>query len=658
MSIAKFSRLGAYSLIGLLVVALAIASLGVGQIKFGGAIHNANRELSRFNADINPPPIYLVEAFALANVMAVHPESYRINEIRLAALEREMNARAQMWAQSDMPQPLKDKVADAVATDAAEFWNVVNSKLKPAIRAGDDQRLDKALNHLLTSYRRHRAKIDDLVKTTAAAQGDLASQSETTVAMVSALLGALALLLAAALVGATWLLSKRVLTPLASTAKTMEKMAAGDLKTGRRKTDRNDEIGAMHDALQVFRKSLEADREREAKQLHVVEALSAALDKLAAGDLTARINERFDDTNDTIREAFNTSVERLARLMSEVRSTADSVRAGSNEIRSASDDLALRNTQQAASLEETAAAMSEVTGLVKRSADNARVAQTSIAQTHEQAANGGEVVKKAVGAMASIEDSSTQITQIIDVIDGIAFQTNLLALNAGVEAARAGDAGKGFAVVANEVRALAQRSADAARDIKQLIGTSTAQVNEGVSLVGETGQLLDAIVEQIGTVTAQVEEIAEMAAVQSNNLDQVNASVGTMDNMTQQNAAMVEQTNAASRSLSDEAVQLSDLVARFRVSDAEPGANPRTAAPTQSSMNQTSTGQTPNRPAPNRHAPNRAKPTSAPAHTSSHGAVLTIGNLAIKPPQPAPPSSSPAIDQGVGVEDDQDWSEF
>ncbi|MEM7690114.1 MAG: methyl-accepting chemotaxis protein [Pseudomonadota bacterium] len=641
MSIARLSKLGAYGLIALLVVALAIATFGVNQIRFGGPIHDQNRTLSEFNADINPPPIYLVEAFAIANVMAIHPESYQINEIRLGALEREMQTRAALWAKSDMPEPLKKEVADAVTTDAAEFWNVVNAKLKPAIRSGNAQRIDKSLNHLLTSYRRHRAKIDGLVKTTATAQQDLADGSATTVGFTTLLLVVLALSLAGAVVAATWLMSKHVLVPLSNTADTMQRMAAGDLAIGRGKSDRKDEIGTMHDAMQVFRRSLEADREREAKQVHVVDTLSSALDKLAVGDLTARIEERFDDTNEKVRETFNTSVQRLAHSMGEVRASAQSVKSGSTEIRSASDDLSLRNTQQAASLEETAAALSEVTQLVKKSANNARVAKSSIAQTHQQASNGGDVVKKAVGAMAAIEDSSSQITQIIDVIDGIAFQTNLLALNAGVEAARAGEAGKGFAVVANEVRALAQRSADAARDIKQLIGTSTGHVNEGVSLVGETGQVLSAIVDQIGTVTAQVEEIAEMAVTQSDNLDQVNSSVGTMDTMTQQNAAMVEQTNAASRSLSDEATLLAQLVARFKVAQGDTSAPQKsTPAPATATF------------APRAHS--KSRPASKPIQPApSQGEILTMGNLAVKSPPPAAAPPAPPL-----VDDDQDWSEF
>lgn len=707
MSIARLSKLGAYSVIGLLIAALVIAAFSVNQIRFGGPLHDRNRELSAFNADINPPPVYLVEAFALANVMAIHPESYKINEIRLKSLEREMNAKVQLWAASNMPEALKAEVVAAARTDAREFWNVVNSKLKPAVQAGDEERLEKALNHLLTSYRRHRSKIDGLVAATAAAQTDLEQESQGTVLWVSALLVGLALLLAGALVAATWLLSNRVLAPLTRTAETMQRMAAGDLKIGRRRSDRNDEIGTMFDAMQVFRQSLQADREREAKQLKVVETLSQALDKLAAGDLTSRITEHFDETNEKVREAFNASIERLARLMTDVRTSAESVSNGSNEIRTASDDLAVRNTQQAASLEETAAAMSEVTQLVKRSADSARVAQTSIAETHQQATDGGEVVQRAVGAMASIEESSSQITQIIDVIDGIAFQTNLLALNAGVEAARAGDAGKGFAVVANEVRALAQRSADAARDIKELISTSTSQVNEGVNLVGETGKVLDAIVGQIGTVTAQVQEIAETAVTQATNLEQVNNSVGTMDNMTQQNAAMVEETTAASRSLSDEAAHLGQLVARFKVSQGDAqsasAASPAAFAPPPAPPAPKPLPKPVAAPRPKAEEKPVTKPQKvekskksgpAEAPAAPPKVAQSVGNLALKsedaspdpvklpkaepakpaPPKPAPPkaaSPKPAQPKAAPQQaaqnapafeasevDDQDWSEF
>ena len=270
-------------------------------------------------------------------------------------------------------------------------------------------------------------------------------------------------------------------------------------------------------------------------------------------------------------------------------------------------------------------------------------------QTHQQAADGGAVVKRAVDAMASIEKSSQEITQIIDVIDGIAFQTNLLALNAGVEAARAGDAGKGFAVVANEVRALAQRSAEAANDIKNLISTSTDHVGEGVTLVGETGSLLEGILDKIGSVSCQIDDIASMANSQASNLQQVNGSVETMDQMTQRNAAMVEESTAAARSLSDEANRLQQLVSQFRTANGAPNAS--VAAPALA----------PSAPRPAIKAPPRAAPPPAAKPAASPAPVAALPVQKRSPAaEPVPQSDGNlALDQEPSdVFDEQDWSEF
>jgi methyl-accepting chemotaxis protein len=394
----------------------------------------------------------------------------------------------------------------------------------------------------------------------------------------SALVG----LAAAGLVGtvATVLIAgKRICDPYVNTVLRMEALAAGDTTSPIAYTEYDDCVGRMTKAMAQFRDSENGVAKSRDAQSKIVNALSAGLKGLADNQLDTHLTEAFPGAYDELRRHFNEAVDSLGHAINSVRSSAAGVLNGASEIRAASDDLALRNEQQAASLEETAAAMNQVTGTVRETAASANEVQRSISEVHQQATEGGDVVRRAVTAMAAIEKSAQEITQIIDVIDGIAFQTNLLALNAGVEAARAGDAGKGFAVVANEVRALAQRSANAAMDIKTLINASTVQVNDGVSLVGETGTLLEKILRRIGEINILASEIASSSVNQSTNLEQINSAVGEMDRMTQQNAAMVEQSTAAARSLADEANELTNMVGRFRTAGDTTGQVTKLAPP-------------------------------------------------------------------------------
>nr|MBP8246513.1 chemotaxis protein [Phenylobacterium sp.] len=300
-------------------------------------------------------------------------------------------------------------------------------------------------------------------------------------------------------------------------------------------------------------------------QTAVVQGLAGALSALAAGDLTARFTDEVGGDYRKLRDDFNSAMTALQDAMIVIAANAGGMTSGAAEISYAADDLSRRTEQQAASLEETAAALDEITATVHRMSESANQARSVVGAAKTDAETGGEVVRRAIGAMSQIEGSSTQISQIIGVIDEIAFQTNLLALNAGVEAARAGDAGKGFAVVASEVRALAQRSAEAAKEIKSLISASSAQVGTGVTLVSETGKALERIVAQVAQINGMVAEIAASAQEQSSGLHQVNVAVNQMDQVTQQNAAMVEQTTAASHSLAREAGELARLMTRLRL---------------------------------------------------------------------------------------------
>jgi methyl-accepting chemotaxis protein len=363
--------------------------------------------------------------------------------------------------------------------------------------------------------------------------------------------------------------SRIIAAPYVAIVDRIEDVAAGDHISLVNYTDHHDCVGRLARACVLLRdRCHEADVQAET-QLQVATTLRASLRQLAANQLDCQIASVLPAEYEELRHDFNAAIDALTDLLIAVRTSAGSVLTGASEIRAASDDLAQRNEQQAATLEETAAAMNEATRGVQQSARSALEVQKTITEAHEEATEGGVVVGHAIEAMAAIEHSAHEINQIIGVIDGIAFQTNLLALNAGVEAARAGDAGKGFAVVATEVRALAQRSADAAKDIKALITTSTHQVSSGVNLVRETGDLLGKIVGRVGEITHLIASIATNAEAQAGNLAQVNTAVADMDRVTQQNAAMVEQSTAAARSLAGEAHELSTIVGRFKTGKLE-----------------------------------------------------------------------------------------
>jgi methyl-accepting chemotaxis protein len=384
-----------------------------------------------------------------------------------------------------------------------------------------------------------------------------------------------------------------IIFPLRRVMTSMARVSAGDHESRVDGLDRRDEIGdvakavsAMRDAAMErarlegeaadHRAAIERERERaeaerrqtEADQSAVVGALAGSLAKIAKGDLTERIDAEFNGRFQHIKTDFNAAAAKLASAMEGVVVAASAIASGSQEISTASDDLSRRTEQQAASLGETASALDEVTTTVKKTAEGASYARGVVAEARDEAEKSGEIVRQAVDAIGKIEKSSAAISQIISVIDEIAFQANLLALNAGVEAARAGEAGRGFAVVASEVRALAQRSAEAAKEIKALIVASSSEVGNGVKLVSETGEALARIVAKVLEINSIVGEIAAGAQEQATGLQQVNIAVNEMDQTTQQNAAMAEEATAASRSLSQETGRLSGLIGEFKICQA------------------------------------------------------------------------------------------
>jgi methyl-accepting chemotaxis protein len=370
----------------------------------------------------------------------------------------------------------------------------------------------------------------------------------------------------------------------------MEKLAGGDVTAVVPGVGRTDALGRMAAAVQVFqeraikeikRKAQEEedikrwqqeDAERlareaeEARQDQIaISNLASGLARLADGDLVYRIGTPFAPKTEKLRTDFNSAAVKLQQTIQGIRANSHIVHGKSEEISCAVDDLSRRSEEQAAAIEEAAASLKEITAMVKNSSLSAMNAREVVSSAKSDADTSGEVVRKAITAMGGIETSSKQISQIIGVIDEIAFQTNILALNAGVETARAGEAGRGFAVIASEVRALAGRAAGAAREIKNLISTSATQVKQGVALVDATGKALGRIVAQVAEIDTVVSGIAASSQEQATALHQVNMALNQMEQVTQQNAAMVEETTASAHVLSDISDELARLVGRFQL---------------------------------------------------------------------------------------------
>jgi methyl-accepting chemotaxis protein len=409
----------------------------------------------------------------------------------------------------------------------------------------------------------------------------------------------------------TLFMTRAIATPIVQITEVLDRVAKGDDTVQISALGRKDEVGRIAASVQAFKlSSQEAARlqasalvqerqigaEREANEAaraaaaqddqQAFAALAEGLKHLAAGDLTYRVTAEIAPRAQGLKDDLNDAMNQLQTALGEIVQHGDAMRLGAGEIAASADDLSKRTEQQAASLEETAAALDQITATVTKTAEGAAQADAVVASARREAESSGEVVGQAIDAMGAIEASARQIADIIGVIDEIAFQTNLLALNAGVEAARAGDAGRGFAVVASEVRALAQRSATAAKEIKALIETSSRQVTQGVDLVHKTGGTLTRIVGQVGAVTHVVSAIATSAREQATGLHQINSAINEMDAVTQRNAAMVEQSTAASHGLLQDAHALGALVGRFKIGEQRPSpsaaADPRSRRPPQS----------------------------------------------------------------------------
>ncbi len=402
-----------------------------------------------------------------------------------------------------------------------------------------------------------------------------------------------AIVLSLAALGIAVLFARTITKPIDRVVDSMSKLADGDTEFEMSDAGRTDEIGKMVSAVSAFRDAAiekrqlevsteeqrqageqereEREREKEAANAVVhstMERLAVALDQLADGDLTALIEEPFEGDLDALRHNFNASLEKLRNAMLSISENTQSINNNAAEMRAAADDLSHRTEEQAASLEESSSALEEITATVKETASQARDVANMAQDAQTDTDTSSKIVGDAVEAMAGIEKSSGEISNIVNLIDEIAFQTNLLALNAGVEAARAGEAGQGFAVVAQEVRELAQRSANAAKEIQALINASSEQVANGVGLVRKTGESLGKISEHVTSINGRIASIAQATGEQLTGVEEISTAVNQMDQATQQNAAMVEESTAVTHKMAEEVRELNALVAMFKTGTA------------------------------------------------------------------------------------------
>ncbi|MGV1760516.1 methyl-accepting chemotaxis protein [Rhizobium sp. A22-96] len=531
----------------------------------------------------------LALSYSAYQIMAYDPKDpnfkaadalYRKTSVTL--MTRLNNARSSLPDQHEILDRYIAKAQEVLAlTDKAVQFGAANRNDEARIELAKADAIIVPLSNDMSDF------ITSETETILKMSDDLTSETDSTIFF------ALVFIVTAFLAGiaaALMIVSKAIIGPIGRLRERMVALARGETEAPVPDKGRSDEVGQMAGSVEVFRQSaverirLECEAE-ETRAAHkstregyerqkaqdaadmqfAVENLATGLSKLSDGDTSFRLEKPFVPNLDSLRTDFNVSVEQLHLTLSQVAASADGIAMGTNEMRSAAEQLAKRTEQQAAAVEETAAALEQITTTVKESTARAREAGVLVGKAKASAEHSGAVMHNAIRAMQKIEGSSSEIGSIIGVIDEIAFQTNLLALNAGVEAARAGDAGKGFAVVAQEVRELAQRSASAAKEIKTLVTASYAQVQEGVKLVGDTGEILQTIVSEVHVINGHMKAIVDAAHEQSSSLQQINQAVVTMDQDTQRNAAMVEETTAASHSLAGEAASLKRLLSQFKL---------------------------------------------------------------------------------------------
>ncbi|MBB3135439.1 methyl-accepting chemotaxis protein [Rhizobium pisi] len=587
-----------------LFISIGLQQSALERLKVNGPVYEQVVYGKDLVADILPPPLFVVESYMLSFEASKFPELTETNLAKIANLKAAYDDRRADWKTTRLPQALKDELENDVVVKGDVFWDVMNREIIPALNAKNEDKARGAIEQLRVAFHTHQDAVEKLVENSDAFMKDEESNAASEIVSWTIYAGAAGFGSFALLLVGLYLLRRRAIVPLDGMKAYMGNLAEGDFSTEVPYADRSDEIGAMSKAVAVFRRNAlerqdaqkretalrDAEFERERSQMAekaaeeqtretVIDQLTYGLDQLSHGNLDCRITTPFAAAYEALRAKFNDSMNALSASMAEIAQTSGQVGSSSTNITNAAASLASRTEQQATMLEEAATALKQMNAKTKDASHHAGKATGMMAETRTSAEHSAAVVRDAIAAMERIEGSSAQIGDIVNVIDEIAFQTNLLALNAGVEAARAGEAGKGFAVVAQEVRELALRSANAAKEIRALISTSSTQVSTGVELVNRTGKALMEIEGQVEQVSGLIARIASVSSEQATAISEINASVSALDEVTQRNAAMAVETVSACRALGNQTQTLEGVVGRFQIeAPAAGGARPQRAA--------------------------------------------------------------------------------
>ena len=580
---------------GIIVTTGILGSFGVqrlalNELKVGGPVFSQIVDGKDLVADILPPPLYLVEAYGLATEVVIHRDDLAANAEKVSKLRKDYEDRRAYWKASNLPDELKNFLLNDVLVKGDIFWKQIDASFAVLAAGADIEAAHKSFDVLQQKFRDHQASVVRLVDMSNSwmklteEKALTADQKLSALAVIGSVISLLIFLTG------LWFMKLRAIGPLTAIGGYMSRLAAGDYSQEVPFAQRRDEIGDMARSVQTFRSAAmerkrlreemeagrllsdeakalqERQRMEEAAQLkQVVDTLGAGLRRLAQCNIQKTLDDEFAEQFEVLRTDFNNSIATFQETLEQVLSKTVQINDSAVAMNEAATNLSRRTEQQAAALEQTAASLEEVTSTIRASVDRTAETRNLVRDARTCAMKSSSVVSNAIDAMKRIEGASGEIGKIIDVIDQIAFQTNLLALNAGVEAARAGEAGKGFAVVAQEVRDLAQRSAAAAKEINTLIANSRSEVSSGVQLVVETGSALQQIETYVSEIDVKVEAITTASREQAVGLGEISSAVNSIDQMTQQNAAMVEETTAISRSLAADSDVLATVVGRFQL---------------------------------------------------------------------------------------------